>query len=56
MARCARWGCGEGPPKNSLAVRLAAPPTDLVSVEEVIVHYDTGLVELDPTELVSVES
>ena len=33
-----------------------APPTDLVSVEEVIVHYDTVIVELNPTELVSVES
>ena len=46
----------QGSPKNSFAVRLAAPPTDLVSVEEVIVHYDTVIVELNPTELVSVES
>ena len=45
-----------GSPKDNFAVRLAAPPTDLVSVEEVIVHYDTVIVELNPTELVSVES
>ena len=33
-----------------------APSTDLVSVGEVIVHYDTVVLELDPAELVSVES
>ena len=47
---------GSVSPKNNFAVRLAAPPTDLVSVEEVIVHYDTVIVELNPAELVSVES
>ena len=51
MSRCAR-----GSPKNSFAVFLAAPPTDLVSVEEVIVHYATVIVQPNPTELVSVES
>ena len=55
--------CGEkcrcsakGSPKNNFAVRPAAPPTDLVSVEEVIVHYDAVIVELYPAELVSVEA
>ena len=41
---------------RSFAVCLAATPTDLVSVEEMTVHYATVMVELNPTELVSVES
>ena len=52
-----RWcTSAKGSPKSNFAVRPAAPPTDLVSVEEVIVHYDTVTIELSPTELVSVES
>ena len=56
VRRHERTGHPVGSPKNNFAVRLAAPPTDLVSVEEVIVHYDTVIVELNPAELVSVES
>ena len=46
----------KGSAESNFATCAAANPTDLVSVAQVILHYATAIVELDPAELASVES